>query len=260
MSIGFQPLKGRRVVSHGLVDGVVGLIAKLLLRTGEVTGEPRFRIGHRIVAFHELDSRSRKMLFDRGQDLFATYELAVADMEELIFEFVLQNRQNCPLGGVFSVEHFGGPIGPVNLCCFTSHGCSNHLLNSYFPRRLESRRRWPIKPSHVPETNKLEPVALGVGSAHEFAAGFGGRVNGGWVHWNALVDLPESLPNRAKVNRAGAGKYDPRHLFQASRLKNIQRAHEIQSNPAVGPTLNLLTQKCRQVNDAITVIIPNGGN
>src|SRR5262249_24661673 len=120
--------------------------------------------------------------------------------------------------------------------------------------------RWPVEAAHVPQTNKLKPIALGISAAHEFAARFGSRVDRGRIHWNALVDLLKPLPDGTEVNCAGAGKDYPRHLFQPGRLKNIDRAHEIQSNPAVGSALNLLTQKRRQVNDAIAVIVPNGLN
>src|ERR671922_1249950 len=122
------------------------------------------------------------MLLDRAQDLFAADKLAVANVEELIFEFILEHRQDGALCRVLAIKNLGGSIGPGDFGCFSPDRTSNYLLNSDFTRCFQSGRRRPVKPSNIAQGNKLKTVAFSVGSPHELAARFSRGVDRRWIH------------------------------------------------------------------------------
>src|SRR5688572_17230303 len=129
-----------------------------------------FGIRHRIIAFDQLDLRFWEAFANALDNLVTANHLAIADVKQIILKFVLQYRQHRPLGGILTVQDFGGAIRPSDFRRFTFYRRADHLLDSHFSGRFERHRRWAIKAANVTEANELKAVSFRISPAHELAA------------------------------------------------------------------------------------------
>src|SRR6185503_15537841 len=234
---------------------IFGLIVQLVLGPGEIAGESRFGIRHRVVSLDQLDIRSGKHLAHRGDNIVAAQRDTVADVEQRIFELVLENGQYRALGRVFAVEYFRRPVRPADLRRLAFHGRANHLLYGDFARRLERRRRGSVEPAGIAQADEFEAVAFGVGPPHALAARFGSGINRGRIHGYRFVDLGDPLAQRSEVDGSRAREDHAGNIFQARGLEDVDRTHEVQAHTAVGPPLNFFAQEGGQMYDAVAIVV-----
>ncbi len=108
-------------------------------------------------------------------------------MKQIILEFFLQYGEHGSFSGILTVQDFGGAIRPFDSRRFTFDSGTDHLLDRDFSGRFQRHRRRTIETAHITEANELKTVSLGIGPAHELAAGFGRGIDRWRVYRNGFI-------------------------------------------------------------------------